>query len=312
MDIRQLANFVRIVESGSLSRASREIYIAQPALSQQVAALESELKVPLLVRNSKGTKPTEAGKRLYRAALSILREVENTRRDVLSSASDPSGTASIGIPPSTAAALAVPLLKEVMSKYPRIRLQITESHSGLLRELLVQGRLDMALLINERSSKDITAIPLLSGDLFLASPIRKGNRQAKISNVKLTDIAGRPLVLPGRSIGLRQRIEAAFTNLGLALNVVAEIDSVETLKTAAAAGLGWTILPWTALQKDGRDGKFLIRRIVEPAISWDISLCTSEVPASDSAVSLVAAAVSPIVARLIRDKTWPGVISTQP
>ena len=73
MDLRQLKYFVQIVESGSLAKASRQLYIAQPALSQQMARLEDEVGKPLLVRSSRGVVPTENGEALYHHAKFMLR-----------------------------------------------------------------------------------------------------------------------------------------------------------------------------------------------------------------------------------------------
>ena len=76
MDLRQLRYFVQIVESGSLAKASRQLFIAQPALSQQMARLEDEVGKPLLLRSSRGVTPTENGEALYHHAKFMLRQME--------------------------------------------------------------------------------------------------------------------------------------------------------------------------------------------------------------------------------------------
>lgn len=76
MDLRQLKYFVQIVESGSLAKASRQLFIAQPALSQHIAKLESEVGKPLLIRTAKGVTPTENGAALHHHARFILRQLE--------------------------------------------------------------------------------------------------------------------------------------------------------------------------------------------------------------------------------------------
>ena len=76
MDLRQLRYFTHIVESGSLSKASRQLFIAQPALSQQLSKLEDEVGKPLLKRSSRGVAPTENGLALYHHARFMLRQLE--------------------------------------------------------------------------------------------------------------------------------------------------------------------------------------------------------------------------------------------
>ena len=100
MDLRQLKYFVEIVDSGSLSKAAARVYVAQPALSQQIAALEGELKSRLLVRSSRGVTLTEAGKVLYRHARAILRELADVRQEIMHPSAGESGLVALGLPPT--------------------------------------------------------------------------------------------------------------------------------------------------------------------------------------------------------------------
>jgi len=79
IQLRHLRYFVGIVDAGSLSRAATTLYVAQPALSQQMAELEQELGLPLLHRSARGVRPTPAGEVLYREAQAILRHMESCR-----------------------------------------------------------------------------------------------------------------------------------------------------------------------------------------------------------------------------------------
>jgi LysR family transcriptional regulator, nitrogen assimilation regulatory protein len=73
---RQLRYFVKIVKAGSFSRAASLIYIAQPALSEQIADLEAELGTPLLLRSARGVRTTAAGEILYREASAVLKHLD--------------------------------------------------------------------------------------------------------------------------------------------------------------------------------------------------------------------------------------------
>src|SRR6478609_11768500 len=81
MQYRHLRYFVKVVECGSFSRAASTIHVAQPALSQQIAQLEEQLGVGLLLRSARGVRPTAAGEVLYREASSILRQLEEIHGD---------------------------------------------------------------------------------------------------------------------------------------------------------------------------------------------------------------------------------------
>ncbi len=80
MDLRQLRYFAQIVESGSLSKASRCLFVAQPALSQQIAKLEDEVGKPLLQRSTRGVTPTDNGLALYHHARFVLRQLDRRCR----------------------------------------------------------------------------------------------------------------------------------------------------------------------------------------------------------------------------------------
>ena len=82
MNLRRLQYFVKIVDIGSLTQAADILHVAQPALSQQLATLEGEVRQQLLVRTKRGVTPTEAGKVLYRHAQLILRQCEQARADM--------------------------------------------------------------------------------------------------------------------------------------------------------------------------------------------------------------------------------------
>ena len=82
MELRQLAYLIGIVRAGSFSGAASALHVAQPALSRQIALLERELGVLLLTRNSRGIVPTPAGEEFFARAIEILRNVEDSKREL--------------------------------------------------------------------------------------------------------------------------------------------------------------------------------------------------------------------------------------
>src|SRR3979490_2721718 len=100
MNLRRLQYFVKIVDIGSLTQAADILHVAQPALSQQIATLEGEVRQQLLVRTKRGVTPTEAGRALYRHAQLILRQCEQARVDMNAAERGLSGAASGGPPPA--------------------------------------------------------------------------------------------------------------------------------------------------------------------------------------------------------------------
>lgn len=299
MNLRRLKYFVKIIDIGSLTQAADVLHIAQPALSQQIATLEGEFHQQLLVRTKRGVTPTEAGRILYRHAQIILRQLEQAQSDVNNSGQNLSGQVSVGLAPGTAAsALALPLLKAVRARHPAILLYLNENFGTTLSELVMNGRMDMAVLYAGKSGvHGLSYHPLLKEQLFLVMP-RGGQNMPE--QVELAQLSEMDLLLPRPYNYLRKYVDEAFSSLHLAAHVVAEIESVATLDAAVAAGLGATILPESAARATAASIQAQLRRIIAPAIEVPLALCMSDhLPLSEPAQ-----AVRDIILELVELKTF--------
>ncbi|MFB2605687.1 LysR family transcriptional regulator, partial [Rhizobium phaseoli] len=128
VDFRKLRSFVKIVDTGSVSRAAALLRTAQPALSQQIAALEAHFKHKLLIRSNVGITPTEAGLILYRHAQLMLKQIDQAQTDINQSAKSVAGRVSIGLATySTSSALSLPILKEMKARHPDVVVHINDS-----------------------------------------------------------------------------------------------------------------------------------------------------------------------------------------
>ncbi|MEW5889693.1 MAG: LysR substrate-binding domain-containing protein [Pseudomonadota bacterium] len=306
MEFRQLRYFVAIIDAGSLSKAAERLFVAQPALSQQMANLETELKTRLLVRSSQGVRPTEAGKALYRHARTVLRQMEQARQDVRQGSVGESGPVAVGLPSTTAMILALPLLERVRARHPGIRLQMFESMSGYLFELLANGRLDLAILFRDMETRGVSVLPLLDEDLFLVGDAGL-DLAPRARECPLHRLDGVPLVLPSSTQGLRLLVERSFAQAGCQLNVVADIDSLPLLINAARERVACTILPACAVAP--RDGAppLPVRKLSQPGISRPLGLCwPNSVPRTSAALGVQETLVE-LVHELVREGRWTGV-----
>lgn len=276
MDTRKLAYFVQIVDSGSITKAAAALHVAQPALSQQVSALETDLKQRLLIRSKQGVEPTAAGHTLYRHAQTILRLVEQARQDVASSGAAPAGRVSIAIAPySMASSLTPRIMSEVARRYPDIVLHLTEIYGGVLSEAIKNGRLDMALIYEPGPIRGVQFTTMIVEDLHLV--VNGKNRTgAGSGEITLEDAAGFGLFLPEQNHTLRQIVETGMRNKGLTLRLVGEVESVPSLTRLLRADLGATILPKSAADALFHEEDFHVLRIVNPGLQCKIALCTPD------------------------------------
>jgi LysR family nitrogen assimilation transcriptional regulator len=261
MDLRQLRYFVGIVRAGSLSRAADQLHVAQSAVSHHLARLESELGKQLVTRGPKGILLTDAGDVLYRHAESILRHVESARQDTMRVLNVPSGRVSVGFPGVLAPILSYEVLMRVRALYPQTALRVSDTNSWILRERLPVGRLDIALLYLTQPERGLAVEPLLSEELFYVTT------DPDPSPIALAAAAQRPLLMPGPGSSSRRVAQEAFEKRGLTLAPVAEIDGLGTLRRAIAAGVGNSILPWSALYDCGRTIPLNYRRFADANLS---------------------------------------------
>lgn len=312
MELRQLRYFVRVVELGSISRAAADLSLVQSALSQQITRLESELSTRLLQRSPKGVVPTEAGLAFFREAQLTLRHAEQAVRSAQEARL--TGTVSVGLAPTTAAVLGLPLMRAMRERYPNVRLHMVESLSGHLSAMLNARQIDLAVLFDSRvqasqtlrSARRWSMLPLLEEDLFLitAQAHASSRRGARLRMNQLRD---EPLILPSGPHGLRSTLDAAFARAHVSPNLVLEIDSLAMLMEAVAAGLGGTLQPWAAVSRFAdAPQRFHMARITDPGVTRENWLCAL----SDDELSPAALAARVVLrdcARtLVRSGAWTG------
>lgn len=273
MNLRRLKYFVKIVDVGSLTQAAEVLHIAQPALSQQLATLEGELKQQLLIRTKRGVQPTEAGNILYAHAQTILRQCEQAQSAVNSAGQAMSGQVSLGLASgSTAAQLALPLLQTLRDQQPGILLSLHENSGAALAGQVANQTLDMAMVYGAKIPAGLHTVALMREDLYLVATRavpHPGN------SVELLDVARLNLFLPREGDAVRNQLEEAMALRKLAVNVVGEIESSGALSAAIAGGLGATVLPESVARAMIGPAKAWMARINAPTMSVPLSLCMS-------------------------------------
>jgi LysR family transcriptional regulator, nitrogen assimilation regulatory protein len=283
VNLKRLQYFVKIVDIGSLTQAADILHVAQPALSQQLATLEGEVRQQLLVRTKRGVTPTEAGRVLYRHAQLILRQCEQARVDMIAAGQGLSGQVSVGLAPGTAAeSLALPLLQAVRARHPGILLYLNETYGSTLSELIMNGRMDLAVLYRGRTAvHGLSFVPLLKERLFA---VGADMGQAPSGSITLRALADMDLVLARPYNVIRKLVDEAFAGIGVVPRVVAEIESAGTLTAVIASGLGATVLPESMTEKIVASSKAWRCPIIEPAIEAPLALCQSDhLPLSEPA-----------------------------
>jgi len=256
MELRQLRYFVKVVEHGSFSQAAAALGVVTSALSQQISRLEGELSTRLLQRTSKGVLPTDAGLAFWRQAQLALRHADHAV--LAAQAARLSGHASVGLAPSTASVLGLPLMAAMRARYPEVRLHLVESLSGHLGKMLGARQIDLAVMFQVEPAHGWSVVPLLQERLF-AMGLRGLPGLPTTARIRIEQLTELPLILPTGPHGLRALVDEAFARARCTPKVVAEIDGLALLMDAVSAGLGATIQPGAATLRLRSDDVALVQ-----------------------------------------------------
>ncbi|AOY94146.1 LysR family transcriptional regulator [Cupriavidus sp. USMAA2-4] len=327
VDVRGLRCFLAVAASGSISRAAEVLHLAQPALSLQIKHLEEALGVALFTRSHKGVVPTAAGQRFESHAREILKRLDLACEDVRDLVTDPEGRVAIGLPQSMAKILTVPLVRETIRRWPKVRLQVIELSTGYIPSHLLSGHIDIGLTFQAGSGSGLLFDHVVDEDLVLvAAPGRLGAGRGRAApgahgahgasgeplagTVRLRDLRRYPMILPAGEHGLRALIDGYLRTHEVELDVLAEVNAIPELIALAAAGVGCTILSYASVHAEVRNGWLSAARISHPAVSRPVYLCRSATMPLSIAASAVLDLLGEIVAAQIADGSWPARVGS--
>lgn len=295
VDLKQLRYFVKIADLGSISRAASVLFVAQPALSQQIASLERELDRQLLTRTARGVVLTASGKALYARATRMLRTADDIEAAVHLATDAPTGRVAIGIPVSVACLIAGPLVRAVADAHPHITLAFEELPSSYLPERLANGHLDLALMFEPDLVRGLSSTRLFEEDLVL---VESAMSAAGIGDVPVAALSGRRLVLTPVQNSMRRLVDAACEREGVHYELLAEMSSPDRLIEVARDGLAATVMSWPALGAWRHDDRLAVRPIGPPRLSRTVLLCENPELGTGEAAAAVCALIPSVVKKL--------------
>jgi LysR family hydrogen peroxide-inducible transcriptional activator len=239
--VRQLEYLVTLADTGSFAQAARLANVSQPALSQQVKALEDRLGVRLLDRSTTGAILTPIGRSVVAKARKVLGEVRDIEALTRSAATGLTGTLRLGTTPTLGPYLLSPIIAELHRAAPGLRLYVREGIPDEQALALSRGDLDVLLGPLPVAGSDLEIEPLFREPLHLVSAI--DSELATGGIIEPAALAGHTLLSLDTRHHLHRQTSALADHYGMSISPDYEGTSLDSLHQMVASGLGLTVLP---------------------------------------------------------------------
>jgi DNA-binding transcriptional LysR family regulator len=285
MDIRQMQYFVCLAQEGNVTRAARRLSIVQPALSMQIAKLESSLGKKLFHRGAQGMTLTPAGETLFQIVDPILKDIDRAKETMSQLDGKVSGRVSIGMIASVAQSTLPLSSAKIAAHYPEIHLLVCEGYTESILEWVAASQLDLAVVNIPQRRIMLSTKHILDEQMMLAHSAAVDLGLPK--NVPYTRLAELDVVIPSRRHGLRRILDDAAAEAGFTLNPRLEIDTLSAIsEVVATTGLA-TVLPGIALQAMLKDGRIKAHRLQQPTVVRSLAWVSNPRRLISSAMSAV-------------------------
>jgi DNA-binding transcriptional LysR family regulator len=274
--------FRAVAEQQSFRKASEHLNLSQPAVSQNIHALEEELGVRLFDRSGNRVRLTQAGTVLLRYARRSAQLAHETLDALAKTAGEPRGELRLGASTTVAQYILPRMLGAFQKQYPQIALSVTSANTEHVIDLLLQGRIAMGIIEGPASSRELRKRRFLEDRMVLIVP--RGHPWAGVREVPIDALKDVPLLMREPGSGSRRVVELALKRMGLKLgqlNIAMDLDSTEAIVSGVEAGLGVGFVSQWAIGKEVRLGTLKPLRVAGLEIVRDLTLIQRSGPSPD-------------------------------
>ncbi|MEO1997305.1 MAG: selenium metabolism-associated LysR family transcriptional regulator [Planctomycetaceae bacterium] len=243
MELRHLQSFAEAAERGSFTRAAESLRVTQAAVSQHIAALETELNVRLFDRRGRGVHLTEPGQQMYQYARRILELVSEATRTLGASAQHIAGAIAIATSSVPAEWLVPELLVEFREQYPGIRESLTVSDSSVATSAVEHGDADVGFVGEVPQSSKLNSTAVAQDELVLVSSA--DHPWTATGTATLKQLSQQPLIVREPESGSRRCVEKTLRQHGISpadLQIAMEVNNNDAIRAAVERGVGVAFL----------------------------------------------------------------------
>lgn len=273
MEIRQIRHFIAAVEAGNLRKASENMHITHPAMSMSIKKLETSLGTKLLEKNRKGVQTTYAGELFLTTAHSLLRQIDDVQSALQSTQESPIGNVKMGIPYGVNNAIAAPLFKLLVDKYPGIRLQIEEGNTTILERLYKQNLIDIMINYDLSSEMDQKVESLFIENLYFLSAYDPKLDSKPTIHCKDLDRAA--IVCSPGTHSMRQTHENYAADNNIEFDFQYDFQSAHASLKIVIEGLACAIAPWDLVHDFVNSKLVSAQKIISPQMERRMVMVSS-------------------------------------
>lgn len=268
MKINQLSYFVMTAKYNNISKASKKLFVSQPAISMAIKDLEDEFKCKLFIRNNNVITLTKEGKHLLLLAKPLLSQYENVKKEMTEYIKK-NETLCIGIPPMLGTMMIPTISNEFAKIHPYAQMQITEYGSKTNQLAVESGEIDISLTVTYGDNKlsSLNYVKIKPTKLKLA--VNKKSPLAKKSIIKFEDIKDVPLILMNEGTLQAELINGEFHSRGIKPNIKIRSNQIYTTKRLLEHGDFAAFVFDTVFEDD----EHIVLKSFEDEIILDIVVC---------------------------------------
>jgi DNA-binding transcriptional LysR family regulator len=224
------------------------------------------------------------------------------RDDIQSAEGNPSGRVVLGLVPTVSAVLSGRLAARILAEFPDISLRIVESYGGHLVEWLHRGEMDLAITYGPAIDLHLSAQSIGYEDIAVVGPPGSGLRARK--QVDLDWLLKQKLIVPSIAHGLRALLEKAVARKKMTLKALIEVDSYRAQISLMEEGIGYTLLPASAIRAELAAKRLEMAVLVNPTISRELVLASPVASVPSIATTAVSTVIMSEIEQLSRQGYW--------
>ena len=248
MKIIQLQYFVEVVRTNNISKAAKNLYVSQPAISSAIRELEKEFNTTLFIRYNNQITLTDEGHYLYRLSLDLLDNFEKVRNDMFNHLKK-SEILKLGVPPMIGTFVIPPIINEYSKSHSNIEIQLMELGSFANKQAIIDRDINLGLTVISKTEdvpENISYTKLI--DTTLLFTVNKNHPLAKKEVISFSDLKDTPLVLMKEDSLQSSLVQNAFENHNITPNIKIRTNQLYTIKE---------------LIKNNNLGAFMFNQIIE-------------------------------------------------